>query len=473
MSDQTRRRIVLVSSNGWGLGHLSREIAIALAIGDRADITMFSFSRGLPLAAEFGIRGEFCPGPDSPWIPHEHWNRYVERRFDLFFDETMPDVVLFDGVAPYIGLINALRNRPSISAGWLRRGMWRSGPSNAQLTKSTAFDFIVEPGDIAADADTGPTADLPAMRVPPVSLLEVVPALDRAEAAVALGLDPERPALLLGLGLGLPGDPVDARSAVIERALRHSEWQVGFITSPLADRVEDTATDPAGSGDTSNLVPIEGVYPLTRYLAAFDAAINASGYNSVHELIPSRVPTLFIPKLASRTDDQTARAAFLERRGLALTASQDDLGEIQRQVDNLLGDARTGLVESLRAIPDGELIGGAAAAADILISSTPVGLRETDTGEWRQPGLKGWAKRAMPPAGVTLVRRILGRATTSPLPGDMSGDPGSKSIRPLVSDDPESVSRSNLEPVEHLLAGASSAYGEARHDLIRQFYGPG
>jgi len=467
VTGQDRRRIVLVTSNGWGLGHLSREIAIALAIGDRAEVIMFSFSRGLPLAAEFGIRGEFCPGPDSPWIRQERWNDYVGRRFDLFLDETTPDVVLFDGVAPYIGVINALRKRPAISAGWLRRGMWRSGPTDAQLAKSTAFDFVIEPGDIAAGADTGPTADLPAMRVPPVSLLEVVPALGRAEAAVALGLDPERPALLLGLGLGLPGDPVDARSTVIESALRHSDWQVGFITSPLADRVDDDVTSSAESGETSNLVPIESVYPLTRYLAAFDAAINAAGYNSVHELIPARVPTLFIPKLASRTDDQSARATFLESRGLALTASQNDLTGIGRQVDNLLGDARTGLVESLRAIPDGELIGGAGAAADILVSKSPVGIRETGPGEWRQPGLRGWAKRVIPPAGVTMVQRILGRTTTRPLPGL---EPGKESLGLLVSDDLQSVSQSNRRPVEHLLEGASSSYGEARRDLIRQIY---
>ena len=117
MSERARGRVVLVTSNGWGLGHLSRELAIALAIGERAEVIMFSFSRGLPLAAQFGFRGEFCPGPDSPWVPYARWNRYVERRFELFLDETRPDVVMFDGVAPYIGVINALRRRPAISAG--------------------------------------------------------------------------------------------------------------------------------------------------------------------------------------------------------------------------------------------------------------------------------------------------------------------------------------------------------------------
>jgi hypothetical protein len=468
VSGDVTRRIVLVTSNGWGLGHLSREIAIALAIEDRAEVTMFSFSRGLPLAARFGIKGEYCAGPDSPWIPPQRWNKYVERRFELFLDEVLPEVVLFDGVAPYLGVINALRRRPAISAGWLRRGMWRVGPTDGQLAKSTAFDFIIEPGDIAAEADTGPTSNLPAMRVPPVSLLEVVPALDRTEAATALGLDPKRPALLLGLGLGLPGDPVDARRAVIERALQHSQWQVGFIRSPLAVRSSDPYEDRA-ERDT-NLVPIDGVYPLIRYLAAFDAAINAAGYNSVHELIPARVPTLFIPKLASRTDDQTTRAAFLERRGLALIAPQHDLAAIERQVDNLLGDARSGLIERLDELPEEQLAGGAAAVADILIADPPVGIRETGTAEWRQPGLKGMVKRVISPSGVRLVQQILGRTPPSPPRDTENLDTARGSDDLLVSDDLESVSLSSRRPVEHVLQGASSAYRDARHGLNQEFY---
>jgi hypothetical protein len=306
-----------------------------------------------------------------------------------------------------------------------------------------------------------------------VSLLEVVPALERTEAAAALGLDPNRPALLLGLGLGLPGDPVDARRAVIERALQHSAWQVGFIRSPLADRSQDPTSDPAQAENAANMVPIDSVYPLTRYLAAFDAAINAAGYNSVHELIPARVPTLFIPKLASRTDNQTARAAFLERRGLALMAPEGDLAAIERQVDNLLGDARAGLVERLDEVSEEELMGGAAAVADILTSDSPVGIRETGTEVWRQPGLKGMVKRLISPTGVRLLQQVLGRAPPDAPQGTENLDPAQGPNDVLVSDDMESVSLASRRPVEHVMEGASSAYRESRRDLNQEFYDVG
>jgi hypothetical protein len=454
------RRIVLITSNGRGLGHLSREIAIALAIGERAEVTLFSFSRGLPVVAQFGISAEFCPGQSSAWIPPESWHKYVERRFELFLAETRPEVVLFDGVAPYNGVINALRRQPSISAGWLRRGMWKSGPSDNQLLKAAAFDFVIEPGDIAGEDDRGPTAALASVRVPPVSLLEVVPALGRAEAAAALGLDPDRPALFIGLSSGLPGDPRHARRAAIERAMQHTDWQVGLVNSPLADHAKD---DPA------NAVQINGVYPIVRYLTAFDAAISAAGYNSVHELIPARLPTLFIPT-AARTDDQTARAASLARRRLALWAAGDDIHEIGLRVDDLLGDARDELVERLDGLPDDTLVGGAAAVADILTTDTPVGIRETGTDDWREPGFEGLVKRAISPRGVDLVRRVLGRSLSHPTQHTVSLDGEGGASQLLMSDELDSVRLADGQPVEHMVKGASASYRGARRDLMYEYY---
>lgn len=462
MKGRRSPRITLVTSNGWGLGHLSREVAIALAIGDRADVTVFSFSRGLSLVAQFGIRGEFCPGQSSPWVPRERWDKYVESRFGVFLSEVEPDVVLFDGVAPYNGVINALRRHPSISAGWLRRGMWLRGRTDGQLAKTNAFDFVIEPGDIAAEADSGPTATLDSMRVRPVSLLEVVPPLGRDEAAAAVGLDPGKQALLFGLGSGQPGDALHARDVALQEALRHKDWQVGVVSSPLADhgRNDEKATEG---------VPIHGVYPLVRYLAAFDAAISAAGYNSVHELIPARVPTLLVPKSASRTDNQMARASFLADRQLTLTAADDDPDEVRRQTERLLGNARAGLPESLREIGN-DTLGGAAEMAEIVTSGPPTGDRETGSDDWHQPGFKGFVKRAIKPEGVDVVRRVLGRAPPRPPTNTVSIDPQDGVAHLLVSDDLTDVARSNHQPVEHILGGATASYRRARGQLIDEFY---
>jgi UDP:flavonoid glycosyltransferase YjiC (YdhE family) len=455
--------VTLVTSNGWGLGHLSRQLAIALAMGDRAEVSMFSFSRGLPLAEQFGIKSEFCPSHNSSWVPRQRWNEYVERRFVAFLTEIDSEVVLFDGVAPYPGIINALIGFPAISAGWLRRGMWLRDRTEVQLAKASAFDFVIEPGDIASSADTGPTASLDSIRVPPVSLLEVVPMLDRDEAAAALGLNPERPSVLFGIGSGQPGDAADARQVAREQALRHSDWQVGTVSSPLSTNV---GANPGGG------VPIRGVYPLMRYLTAFDAAISAAGYNSVHELIPAGVPSLFVPKSASQTDDQIARAAYLADHDLALVAMDHDLESVRNQVERLLGEDRTRLKAALAAEQHETMLGGARTVADLLTDSPPRGVRETGREEWRQPGFKGLMKRAIGPKGVDLVQRALGRVPKQlpRNPVSLQSDPPDGVAHLLVSQDVTDVILSDEQPVEHMLTNTSPAYMKTRLELIDEFY---
>jgi UDP:flavonoid glycosyltransferase YjiC (YdhE family) len=455
------RRICLVTSNGWGLGHLSREIAIALAVGDRSPVIMFSFSRGLPLASEFGISGEYCPSHTSDWIPAGRWNKYVQRRFELFLDEVSPDVVLFDGVAPYPGVLNALLDNPGISAGWLRRGMWQHGRTEAQLAKTSAFDFVIEPGDIAREYDDGPTAQLDAIRVPPVSLIEEVAMSSRAEAATELGLDPDRRALLFGLGSGQPGEARHAGRAALDEASRHGEWQIAMVSSPLASR-------PPATSDEG--VQLRGVYPLMRYLRAFDGAISAAGYNSVHELIPAGVPSLFVPKSSSRTDDQEARARFLSERGLALMAADQDLGQVATQVGRLLDECGGKISKNLSGLDASEVSGGAGAVAQILLDGTPTGNRDIAMGEWRQPGWKGALKRAIGPRGVTSVQKVLGRSPPAPPRRTVSRDPNADMPHLLFDEDVTLVSRSQDQPVEHLLPGSSTGYRRDREALIEEFY---
>jgi hypothetical protein len=186
-------------------------------------------------------------------------------------------------------------------------------------------------------------------------------------------------------------------------------------------------------------------------------------------LIPARLPTLFIPT-AARTDDQTARAASLARRRLALWAAGDNIHEIGLRVDDLLGDARDELVERLDGLPDDTLVGGAAAVADILTTDTPVGIRETGTDDWREPGFEGLVKRAISPRGVDLVRRVLGRSLSHPTQHTVSLDGEGGASQLLMSDELDSVRLADGQPVEHMVKGASASYRGARRDLMYEYY---
>ena len=119
--------MLLVTSNGTGMGHLTRQSAVARALGDRADVVVLSLSSGLPVVLEQGLRGEYLPSYQRPWFPRSDWHRYLADRLVALVEELGATVVAFDGVAPYRGLILARRRLPGTAFVWFRRGLWRPG----------------------------------------------------------------------------------------------------------------------------------------------------------------------------------------------------------------------------------------------------------------------------------------------------------------------------------------------------------
>lgn len=313
------RSVLLITSNGTGMGHLARQLATAIhlrRLGLRP--VVLSLSTAVASTTSLGIPAEYCPSPARGWIPGGTWDFYLRDRIRSLALELDADVIAFDGVAPYRGLLMARAELAEVPFAWVRRGMWRSRANRRALRAEPAFDLVAEPGDLGSEEDRGPTAADPvAVRFGPVSLLGAVDQLARSEAAAALGLDPHRPAALVTLGSGALGDTDDVAATVLSRLLQEPDLQVALVTSSIARK----RAGPSGLDRT--VVHVRGVFPLARYLSAFDFAVSAAGYNAVHELVPS-IPTLVVPNYSTRTDDQGARAYGLIKKDWALGASDVD-----------------------------------------------------------------------------------------------------------------------------------------------------
>jgi hypothetical protein len=468
-----RPSIILATSNGTGMGHLARQLAVGLAAGDEARITLFSFSMALPTVSAERIRGEYCPGPDRDWIPPQVWDRYVADRLAALVREVGAHVVAFDGVAPYRGVTLAKRMLPATAFVWFRRGLWREGVNSGQLWKSSLFDLIVEPGDLASEGDLGPTAGRDdAVRVPPIGLLEVVDRLPLDRAAEALGLHPGRPTLLLVLGSGRLGEVAEPGKIVVEETLKTTGWQICILTSAIA-----RLHVPAREAD--RIRPVSGVFPLARYLAAFDAAVSAAGYNAVHELIPAGIPTLLLPNLQTRTDDQETRAGVVADRGLAITAV--DTGDALRQaVERLLRtDTRQRLRNTIARLDPSQATGGARAAFDTLTklaadyTPLPPTLPE-QIARWRDDA-KQALKETLGVEGTNLVRRLLGRpavtaARRNPVVLEANEDPPPGARHLLVTSEADVSLLAGDDPVEHLLPDSSEAYETSRRLIVDRYY---
>lgn len=358
--DVSKSSIIMMTSNGIGAGHLIRASAIArrLKIEARPVILSMAYSV-LEVSNALGIECEFIPGRDKGLMDRKRWDSYVKDRLVALIDETGAKVVTFDGVVPYPGILSAKLSRPDVSFVWIRRGMWQRKPQGLALSiQSKLMDYVIEPGDVASDYDRGPTkARREALVTSPVSLYESQTTLNRVRARRLLGIEQDRPAVIVQIGVG--ERDLDERVAAILRGL--SKWkqlQIVMVKEPKS--ADGTSLLPPGVR-----VQVVRHFPLADVIHAFDAAVCAAGYNSVHEVIPAAIPTLLVPNIRG-TDDQAARARWCRDQGLALLADSDSLESLELQARNLANpDVRESLSNACKSITSFE---GDTEIAEILMA---------------------------------------------------------------------------------------------------------
>lgn len=323
MSPSGPGRILFVSSNGTGLGHLTRSMAIARRLGSLEPLFL-TLSGAAPVVREQGFPVEYVasystPGAGSDW----RWSRRLRGRLRAAFAEAAPDAVVFDGAHPYQGLIDALGAARGAKRVWCRRPMWKPGSNVGALGREPFFDAVLEPGEVAESEDRGPTVARrdTARRVPPIVLLGDDELAGRREAAAELGLDPDATCVLINLGQG-----PEVRG-LAERCVAHLARRDGVQAAVLSSAIA------AGLDVPDGVVHLRSTYPISRCFRAFDAAVAAAGYNAYHELIRFGVPSLFVP-MARQTDDQAARARYAQAQGAGLAVEPG--GAPEAALDELL-----------------------------------------------------------------------------------------------------------------------------------------
>ena len=346
------------------MGHLARASAIALELKEIANPIIVSMAGGVAEVPNFvGVRCEYIPGRDRGWMPRKLWDAYLRDRLLALIEETDAQVLSFDGVVPYPGVIAAKLKKNDLALVWVRRGLWQRKPQGLALgLQSMMMDEIIEPGDFARVYDHGPTKNRKdAVVTSAVSLFQKSTALDRDEARKALGLDLNRPAVLVQLGTG-DSDVNEKMTAALKGLIGWKDLQVVLTKKPI---------DANGNSLVPDGLEIKQVryFPLAKVLHAFDAAICATGYNGVHELLPALVPTVFVSNIRG-TDDQEARAQWCHDLGYALRADQADLENITETVKLLQDPEERGRLHRMcKKLPEAN---GAKEAAQILYEMATV-----------------------------------------------------------------------------------------------------
>ena len=351
------RRVLMVSDNGAGMGHLSRLMAIGRRLPADMAAVIATQSYGAPIAHQEGFLTEYIPSRKVLDAARPRWTRVLRERLAHLIELHTPEVVAVDSV-PHEGIVEAVRDHPHITWVWVRRAMWQRGVGAEWITEGKVFDHVLEPGEFAALADEGLTVAerSGAHRVEPITFLDADELLPAEQARAELGLD-ERPAVLLQLGAGNIND-ISSPVARIAKHLTGHGFQLVLAESAIA---------------TTPMPPVPGarivkIYPVSRYLRAFDLTVSAAGYNSYHEQIAFGIPTVFLPNRRTKLDDQVGRARFADAAGVALSVEDPDSAELEQVLDAAV---RPEVRAALRRRCAELTFGNGAAAAAAWLSGLP------------------------------------------------------------------------------------------------------
>ncbi|MDP5052081.1 MAG: hypothetical protein NWP62_04235 [Candidatus Planktophila sp.] len=457
--------IILATSNGVGMGHLARASALAISLKEIANPIIVSMAGGIAEIPGFmDIRCEYIPGKDRMWMSREKWDIYLRDRLLALVEETNAKVLTFDGVVPYPGVIAAKNSNPNLKLVWVRRGLWQKKPQRYVLgLQSAMMDKIIEPGDVARAYDFGPTSTRKdAVLTSPVSLFRKADAMSREDARKALGLDQNRPTVLVQLGTG-DSDVNEKMTAALSGLLGWKDLQVILTKAPVDKNGNSLA--PEGLD-----LKVVRYFPLANVLHAFDAGICATGYNCVHELLPAQVPTVFVSNIRG-TDDQEARAKWCNDFGFALRADQADHEDITSKV-KMLQDPATRARLSAKCAELPETSGGDEIAAmlyKLAVGEKPKGAQNLTfirltIQERLNRGLRNIANLGL--RRIAIIYRILNPhivtqmvRVENPIFGSQTT---SSELHQLIKGDVR---------FEHIISGASDVYRKRREEIADAAYG--
>ncbi len=285
------RRVLMVTSNGVGLGHVTRAMAIGSRLPAGFQPVFFTLSRAIRLIREAGFLAESVPFHRGIGADPERWNDIFAEEIHAALAFYRPRVLIFDGNVPYRGLTAALAGHPEVFSVWVRRAMW--SPINAgALATADTFDAVIEPCEVAGAYDPGPT-------VAEAGSVHRVPAHP-----------PPRSRGPSGPGGGAHGARDRARGARGRLATRGRQQlrprrrsrtvlaaldAVGATVVEFVSPVGETVPVPSGTRHT-----VRSTYPSSPLSAAFDFQVSGAGYNSFHEAVAAGLPTVFVPNEAGR-----------------------------------------------------------------------------------------------------------------------------------------------------------------------------
>ena len=110
-SQDCQKKILFFSSNGIGMGHLTRQLAIARRLGKTFQPVFVTMSQAAGHVEAMGFPVEYIPFHTYLDCDIDNWNNHLHRDLAERLDFYRPAVFVFDGNVPYDGMLRALAVR--------------------------------------------------------------------------------------------------------------------------------------------------------------------------------------------------------------------------------------------------------------------------------------------------------------------------------------------------------------------------
>lgn len=343
-------RVLFVTSNGAGMGHLSRCLAVCRELQGRASTSVLTLSSAHAVVSAAGFPVRYFESPDAtPWS-RQQWHRRFAAYLRCLVADERPTLVVFDGTFVYRGVTEACR-RTGTPLVWMRRGLWKEIATMRQVENPLAVaDAILVPGELGLDAV--PPLDKEAFYVSPITQARSDTASSREEALETLNLDAHRRYVLIQPGQATING-ISPVQRLVELISENGEFEPVVVVSPVA-----------GNDEFPSARVVVGRYPLAPLLSAFDFAVTAAGYNSIYENLEMSLPGIYIPNNDTLTDDQGARAALIQAHGvgIAVTTPSELDNAVARMMSETVRGQMAGFLGQLPRLQ------GAREAADYLLT---------------------------------------------------------------------------------------------------------
>lgn len=348
--------ILFFNVNGSGMGHLSRCLAYARRLQGRARPFFFSLASAIEIIEEMGFEADYFVS--HYWSSNSTfaWNSELAVRFGMVLERVRPSVVVFDGTWPFQGFLAACEAYGSSAMVWSNRGLLKADTQAVPVDESL-FDLVIQPGELGVTkSESKLVGGGKRVVVPPVCLLDREELMGRTAARESLGLATDGRYVLFSLGPGNLKDVAGIGHGLI-RAFEAAGFRVVWARPPISVRDVDL---PAGVKPLS-------MYPLARYLRAFDAFVGAAGYNTCCEVVQAGIPSLLVPN-EQLADDQARRAQMVAKLIPAVVSACETDNQRKAAVQELIEMMTE--AEPMRAeIP---MNGAALAAEEILALASSV-----------------------------------------------------------------------------------------------------